>query len=254
MKVLIIGGTGFIGKSITRLFIQCGHTVALFHRNKATSDANLSTTEIIGSRDEIIRFKNDFLSFQPDLVIDTIAYTAQDIWNLQMALKGVTDNLLLLSSGDVYKAYDTFHKNLSDVDHSSLIETSELRHRLFPYKPQTAAKYEELQFNYDKIVVETMADRKLFNVCILRLPAVFGIGDKQGRFGEYIKPMLAGEPSIRIDAKKANWVWTRSYVDNAAYGIYLAAINEMAKNEIFNLGEINLKEIDLVTKLKELTG
>jgi nucleoside-diphosphate-sugar epimerase len=154
----------------------------------------------------------------------------------------------------VYKAYDTFQKNLPDVDNSPIRETSELRHRLFPYKPPSTDQYNELLFNYDKIVVETMVDRAVFNVSVLRLPAVFGEGDKQNRFVEYIQPLLEGKPFIEINATKANWVWSRSYVDNVAYGIYLAATHEKAKGETFNLGDIHLTELELVTKLKELTG
>jgi nucleoside-diphosphate-sugar epimerase len=254
MKVLIIGGTGFIGNHVTQMFVQNGHQVAVFHRNKKTFDASLNLVEIIGYRDNIISFKKEFHSFKPDLVIDTIAYIAQDIWGLQLALKGVTNNLLLLSSGDVYKAYDTFHKNLSDVDNSLLTEKSELRNRLYPYKPESVYKYDELLFNYDKIIVETMVQEKIFNTTILRLPAVFGEEDKQQKLSEYIKPMLTNQPSIMLNAKKANWIWTRSFVENVAYGIYLAATNKAAKNEIFNLGDINLKEFDLITKLKELSG
>jgi nucleoside-diphosphate-sugar epimerase len=253
MKILIIGGTGFIGNQVTQMFVQNGHEVALFHRNKETSDTSLNTIEIIGTRDKILNYKNEFLSFKPDLVIDIIPYTAQDIWGLKMALKDVTENLLLLSSGDVYKVYDTFHKNLSDIDNSPITETSELRNRLYPYKPEYIDKYDELLFNYDKIIVETMAQGKNFNTCILRLPALFGKGDKQQKLSEYIIPMVTNQASIILSSKKANWIWTRSYVENIAYGIYLATINKKARNEIFNLGDINLKEFDLVTKLKRLT-
>jgi len=246
MKVLIIGGTGFIGNHVTQMFVQNGHHVAVFHRNKKTFVTSLNVVEIIGYRDDIINFKKEFLSFKPDLVIDTIAYTAQDIWGLHLAIKSVTNNLLLLSSGDVYKAYDTFHRNLSDIDNSSMTENSELRNRLHPYKPESVDKYDELLFNYDKILVETMAHEKIFNTTILRLPAVFGEEDKQQKLSEYIKPMVTNQPSIILNSKKANWIWTRSYVENVAYGIYLAATNKAAKNEIFNLGDINLMTIQKV--------
>lgn len=252
MKILIIGGTGFIGKDVTRMFVQNGHEVAIFHRNRETSDISSNSIDIIGTRDKVINFRNEFFLFNPDLVIDIIPYTAQDIWGLKMALKDVTENLLILSSGDVYKAYDTFHKNLSDIDNSPLTEISELRNRLYPYKPEHVDKYDELLFNYDKIIVETMAQQN-FSTCILRLPALFGRGDKQQKLSEYIIPMVTNQSLIKLSAKKANWIWTRSYVENIAYGIYLAATSEKAKNEIFNLGDINLKEFDLVTELKRLT-
>jgi nucleoside-diphosphate-sugar epimerase len=160
----------------------------------------------------------------------------------------------LLSSGDVYKAYNTFHKNLSDIDNSLLTERSELRNRLYPYKPTTVDKYDELLFNYDKIIVEKMVQKEIFNTTILRLPAVFGPDDKQQKLGEYIRPMVTNQPSIKISTKKANWIWTRSYVENVAYGIYLAATNKAAQNDIFNLGDINIEEFSLITKLKKLSG
>jgi nucleoside-diphosphate-sugar epimerase len=254
MKILIIGGTGFIGKPVTKMFVQNGHEVAVFHHNKETSDTSLNTVELIGNRDKILNYKNEFFSFKPDLVIDITPYTAQDIWGLKMAIKDATENLLLLSSGDVYKVYDTFHKNLSEVDNSPITETSELRSKLYPYKSEKVDKYDELLFNYDKIIVETMAQEKSFNTCILRLPAIFGEGDKQQKLSEYIIPMITNQASIILSVKKANWIWTRSYVENIAYGIYLASTNEKARNNIFNLGDINLKEFDLVTTLKKLTG
>jgi nucleoside-diphosphate-sugar epimerase len=187
-------------------------------------------------------------------VIDTIAYTAQDIWSLQVAIRDITNNLLVLSSGDVYKVYDTFLRSLPGADNAPATENSPLRDHLFPYKPERTNKYDDLLFNYDKIVVERMIDRQYFNTCILRLPAVFGAGDKQKRFSEYIQPMLAGQPFIKLDPKKAKWIWTRSYVENAAYGIYLAATKPEASNEVFNLGDIHLSELELINKLKSLTG
>ncbi len=254
MKVLIIGGTGFIGNPVTKLLFQNGHQVAVFHRNRNSSEISSGPTEIIGSRENITNFKKEFLLFKPDLVIDIIPYTAQDIWTLQMALKGIVKNLLLLSSGDVYKVYDTFHRKLTNVDNSPLTEKSELRSRLYPYKPQHFENYDELLFNYDKIVVELMIQKDLFSTNILRLPAVFGEGDKQQKLSEYIRPMLTNQSSIKLSVEKANWIWTRSYVENVAHAIYLVATNEYVKNEIFNIGDINIKEIDLVTKLKELTN
>ena len=252
MRVLIIGGTGFISKHVTKLFAQNGHQVSIFHRNSKNSfTTGLDVVEIIGERDDITSFKKEFQSFEPDLVIDTIAYTAQDIWGLQLALKGVTNHLLLLSSGDVYKAYDTFHRNLADIDNSLLTEQSPLRTRLYPYKPQSIDQYDELLFNYDKIIVEQMAHEN-FHTTILRLPAVFGPGDQQQKLGEYIIPMYTNHQFIKLSPNKANWIWTRSYVENVAHGVYLAATSKITKTELFNFGDINLKEFDLVTRLKEL--
>ena len=71
---------------------------------------------------------------------------------------------------------------------------------------------------------------------------------------EYIKPMLENHASVTFSSKKASWIWTRSYIDNIAYAIYRAATSVKIINEVFNLGDIHLKEIELAYKLKELTG
>jgi nucleoside-diphosphate-sugar epimerase len=211
-------------------------------------------TEFLADKKDIIHYRKNFLSFNPDVVIDVIAYTAQDAWNLIQALKGVTNNLLLLSSGDVYGAYDVFHRNLPDIDNSPLTEKSSLRRRLYPYRPDGIDQHDDLLYNYEKILVENIIQREIYNAIILRLPAVFGPEDKQQKLSEYIVPMITNQPSISISSKKANWIWTRSYVENVAFAIFLAATSQGVKNEIFNVGAINLKEIELVRKLKELTG
>jgi nucleoside-diphosphate-sugar epimerase len=38
MRVLVIGGTGFIGRHVTRRLIQAGHEVTVFHRGETRCD------------------------------------------------------------------------------------------------------------------------------------------------------------------------------------------------------------------------
>jgi nucleoside-diphosphate-sugar epimerase len=72
MKVLIIGGTGFIGKHVTQMFVENGHQVAVFHRNKNTFWTTLNVAEIIGDKENIFNFKKQFHSFKPELVLQII--------------------------------------------------------------------------------------------------------------------------------------------------------------------------------------
>lgn len=254
MKVIIIGGTGFIGKEITNLFSRNEHSILLFHRNKSEFSKKPNIREVLGERKNIGKFQNEFSKFDPDIVIDVIPYTAQDIWSLQKTFSGIAKKIVLLSSGDVYKAYDIFLKNLKGSEKTPLKETSELRNILFPYRSKKMVEYDELMFNYDKILVEKIRGNNLFNTTILRLPAVFGEGDKQQKLSEYINPMIKNSNSIMLDPKKAKWIWTRGYVKNVAHGIYLGAIQETKTDEIYNLGDINLTELEIVEKLKSITN
>jgi nucleoside-diphosphate-sugar epimerase len=51
MRILVIGGTGFIGPHLVRELSQMGHTVAVFHRGK--TQAHLPAESILGERRDL---------------------------------------------------------------------------------------------------------------------------------------------------------------------------------------------------------
>src|SRR5262249_14447583 len=58
MRILVIGGTGFIGPHLVRQLASMGHSVSVLHRGNAPFD--LPAEEILGNRNDlaIIRPKN----------------------------------------------------------------------------------------------------------------------------------------------------------------------------------------------------
>ena len=74
---------------------------------------------------------------------------------------------------------------------------------------------------------------------ILRLPKVYGDGDGQRYLSEYVKRMAARRHTILLEAGKAQWRWTRGYVENVALAIALAITTERATNQIYNVGEVD---------------
>jgi nucleoside-diphosphate-sugar epimerase len=72
MRVLIIGGTGFIGSYVLRRLLGDGHSVAVFHRGKSGSDLPRDALRIIGDRRRLADSAGEFDRFAPQLVIDMI--------------------------------------------------------------------------------------------------------------------------------------------------------------------------------------
>jgi nucleoside-diphosphate-sugar epimerase len=70
-KILIIGGTGIIGRHIAKICAENGRQVTCFHRKKSPLNASLSIAEITGDRENIINYNKEFLALRPDVVIDT---------------------------------------------------------------------------------------------------------------------------------------------------------------------------------------
>lgn len=72
---------------------------------------------------------------------------------------------------------------------------------------------------------------------VLRLPAVYGVGDRQHRLFEYLKRMDDGRPFILLEEDEARWRWTHGYVENVADAVALAVADARAANRIYNVGE-----------------
>lgn len=100
MKVLILGGTSFFGKSIVQQFVKNGDNVTLFTRGKLIPDDLPKHTHIVGDR----KNEKDLAKAagQWDVVVDNIAYEANDV---KTALKifGNAKRYFLTSTVSVYR-------------------------------------------------------------------------------------------------------------------------------------------------------
>ena len=119
-------------------------------------------------------------------------------------------------------------------------EEAPLRTSRYPYrgtKRRANNDPDRWRDDYDKIPIEAhAAARPGIDWTILRLPMVFGPGDRQRRFGWLIRPLAAGAEHIAIPRQWAQWRTSYGYVEDVAAGIALAATHEAASRRVFNLG------------------
>src|ERR1044072_6029289 len=105
MRVLIIGGTSFIGPHVARSLIAGGHSVTVFHRGRTNSAFLPDVNRIYGDRRDLFDFKEEFKRLAPDVVLDMVCFTGQDARDMMRTFKGVAWRVVTPSSGDVYRAY-----------------------------------------------------------------------------------------------------------------------------------------------------
>jgi nucleoside-diphosphate-sugar epimerase len=237
MRVLIIGGTGFIGSYVLRRLLGGGHSVAVFHRGQSGSDLPREALRVIGDRRRLADFGGEFGRFGPQVVLDMIPYVEEDARALMATFRGRVERVVAVSSQDVYRAYGLFLRlEEGELEPTPYDEEAPLRARLYPYR-KTAQGGEDLAYHYDKIPVErvVMSDPQT-PFTILRLPKVYGPGDKHYLF-DYLKRIDDGREAILLGERKSRWRWTRGYVENVAAAIALAVIDARAANRIYNLGE-----------------
>ncbi|HKQ53211.1 MAG TPA: NAD-dependent epimerase/dehydratase family protein [Pyrinomonadaceae bacterium] len=238
MRILLVGGTGFIGPHIVRRLVEMGHEVTVFHRGESRAELPEGVNEIHGDRRELPSFAAEFRAAAPDVVLHMIAYTEEDARSLVSVFKTVARRAVVLSSADVYGAYGRLLRLESGAPAAHpLAEDAPVRANLYPYRARAEGP-DDFKYDYEKILVErvVMNDAALPGT-VLRLPAVYGPGDRQHRLFGYVKRMDDGRPFIMLGEAQAQWRWTRGYVSNVADAIALAVTNENAAGRIYNVGE-----------------
>ena len=106
MKILVIGGTNFIGPPVVRRLHAMGHEVTLFHRGKTTANLPKEVNYIQGDRKNLADYQSQFAKIAPQVVLDMIPYTEQDVRDLVNTFKGISERIVAISSQDVYRAYN----------------------------------------------------------------------------------------------------------------------------------------------------
>jgi nucleoside-diphosphate-sugar epimerase len=238
MRILVVGGTGFIGLRVVQHLHNLGHDVTVFHRGRTASSLPEGVGEIIGDQKQMGSYGGDFRRLAPDVVVHMIAMVEEDARRAIKVFQGIARRVVVISSGDVYLAYGRLQGSEPGRPvPTPLSEESALRTKLYPYR-EAAAGPDDWLYNYDKILVERVfRNESELPATILRLPMVYGPGDRQHRLYPYLKRMHDKRPAILIDRKLAAWRAPRGYVENVGAAIALAAVHPRAGGRIYNVAE-----------------
>jgi 2'-hydroxyisoflavone reductase len=194
-KVLILGGTGFIGPHFVKALTDGGHTLTLFNRGKSDPQVDPGIEQLLGDRNGQI----DALKGRDwDAVIDNSAYTPKQVKLTSDLLKGQVKQYILISS---VAAYADFAK--AGIDESYRLATLE-----DPTVEEVNGKtYGGLKVLCEKVVEDTFGQQ----ATIIRPTYIAGPGDYTDRFtywpvrvakgGEMVAPGSPGDPYQFIDVR-----------------------------------------------------
>jgi nucleoside-diphosphate-sugar epimerase len=258
MKILVIGGTGFIGPFTIRQLQQAGHDISVFHRGKTSPPEDVK--QVIGDRNRLTDYRDALAREKFDLVIDFVVSSERQARQLVETLRGITGRLVALSSGDVYRAMGVLRKTEpGPLQELPLTEESELRTRPHYSLEEMKAMHAILPWldeDYEKIAVERdLLSSQDLATTILRLPMTYGPGDYIHRFHPFLKRMDDGRPCILFAEDVAAWRTPRGYVEDVAAGIALAATSDRAAGRVYNIGEAEcFSELEWAAKIAAATG
>ncbi len=135
MRILIIGGTSFIGPYVVRALQEKGHDITVFHRGKTSSNLLGDVRHIYGERDELEQQMKEITKVNPTVVLDMIPYFEKHAQMVMNVFQGLVERVVVISSVDVYRAYEILNRmKAGSIQRVPLKETDELRSVLFPYR------------------------------------------------------------------------------------------------------------------------
>lgn len=241
-RVLVVGGTIFVGPSVVRELVANGHDVLVFHRGEHETDLPASVRHIHGDRARIAEHRDAFRSFDPDTVVDMRSMTEHDARAVVDSVRGVAERIVAVSSMDVYRAYGRAHGTEPGPPLDPPFgEDSPLREKLYPYRDDTPSSIGQRPAwlgDYDKILVErTVLGETDVAGTVVRFPMVHGERDEQRRFYSLWKRMVDGRAAILMSARSASFHSSRTHVDNAAHAVALAVTDDKARGRVYNVGE-----------------
>lgn len=100
MQVLVLGGTSFVGRTITDDLLARGHTPTLFNRGRTGADLFPEVERLVGDRDS-----GDYAALEGrrwDAVVDVTGYVPRHVEQVAAALNDHAGRYVFISTGMVY--------------------------------------------------------------------------------------------------------------------------------------------------------
>lgn len=238
MRVLLIGGSGFVGGALCQALT--GHDLTLFTRGAGDGTAPV----LRGVRKDLPNLRGRFEADPPEVVIDTGASHGPAADLAIQAFQDLPVHIVMLSSLSVYRRYGAFlgiEPSGGDSGTAPLDEDAPLRKTLYVYRTAEGGSSDPSRpwlADYDKIPAERAYARMPgARVTILRLPLVYGPSDPDRRVQDLAARMRSGP--IPLTPAMAAWRHARGAVENVAGAIAAAALLQTPPNGVraFNVSD-----------------
>jgi 2'-hydroxyisoflavone reductase len=215
LKILILGGTAFLGPEIVEAATRRGHTMTLFNRGKTRPELFPDIEKLRGDRD-----KNDYAALKDrkfDAVIDTSAYVPREVREAAAALAGNAGQYVFISSVSVYKDGDA-----ADTDESSPVAT---------IADATTEKVDGETYGALKALCEQAAETAMpGRTTNIRPGLIVGPGDFSDRWSYW--PIRVAQGGEVLAPGKPDW--TIQYIDVRDLAEWIVAMIETKTMGVFN--------------------
>ncbi len=217
VKILVIGGTSFIGKHIVTEAKTNGHEITLFNRGLTDPSSIVGMETITGDRDTDLYLLD---KKEWDAVIDTCGYDPISVDKTVSYLNGRVSLYVFVSSVAVYERPPT----------NTTIEVTEESPIYRAFSNKDLNSFEQFSYNKamcEQVVLNTFKESAL----IVRPSMVTGEGDPTNRLAYWLYKFLNNEDIIIPGPNN----WRIEYIDVKDLSSWLIKTIEENITGIFNL-------------------
>jgi nucleoside-diphosphate-sugar epimerase len=240
-KLLIVGGTGFIGKNLTQKAVESGFLTTVISLNLPKEDYKVSNAEYLQSDvTNLDHLKKTLLNRKFDYIVNLSGYIdhsnfmngGREIINTHF--DGVQNLLQVIDWGDLKKFIQIGSSD--EYGNQSAPQSEDIRES--PISPYSAGKV------FSTHLLQMLHQTEGLPVVILRLFLVYGPGQSNERF---LPQIIDGcHSDLGFPVSEGAQLRDFCYVDDVSRGILMALKNKDVEGEVINLASgvpISIREI-----------
>ncbi len=197
MRLLVLGGTRFVGRALVEAALADGHDVTLFHRGRSSSGLFPEAEHLLGDRDGGL---GPLAGRTWDACVDVSGYVPRIVRASSELLAGAVEHLVFVSTISVYASL------AQPTDETGPLATLD-----DPATEDVPGAYGALKALCEQAVRDVFGDRST----IVRPGFVVGAHDPTGRFTWWVHRAAAGGrmPVPESIARRAQFVDARDLAD-----------------------------------------
>jgi nucleoside-diphosphate-sugar epimerase len=230
-QVLVVGGTGFLGRRITEAFARVGDRVAVLTRGQHSVDGLAGVELLAADRRDTDAMRNVLGSRAFDVVVDNIAYTGEDVTTLLDVLDGRAGHYVVTSSSAVY-ADRYVRRPLREHD-------ADLALRLPVDAPNPFHSRLGQAYANGKREAEQRVQESGLAWTILRPPVVLGADDRTLRVWWFVQRLLDGQPLL-VPEWGAGRLFQVAWTHDFGRAVTCVAGNASAFGRAYNVAQAEL--------------
>lgn len=237
LRVLVVGGTGFVSGAVARSAEAAGHEVFLFNRGQ-TAARDVGPAVLRGDAASLSAHRATLRSLRPDAVVHAVCNTEHHARELVGVFEGTDTRLVVLSSADRYEAFQSVVHERDDFD-SPIGDDARAAEQRFYWRGVSSHKEDEYDKNDVTQVVLGASHAGRVAATVLHLTMVYGPGDHQfaHRHGPLIRRLVDDQARLVLGCAEQARLFTYAYVENVAGAIVHALRARDVVGRGFNIGE-----------------